>query len=321
MIFFPEFFVYSEINSSTEMLSSYRIDMSLDTGLKYGIRVGLGIKGYNVVSMNSNFVQFSSLKIDTEPIYNIHFNFFMGKARTLGYSEFGYIGFQYHQRENLEYIGYKDLRGIGTEFYTSIFDVFEPHIYVYSPDNTNVVNADTVVVYRGERFQFEIYGGINTIDVYRGIVNNTILKRFGFFSYANFEKIEFVLGLFSPDSQFGAPLIADDFYFHFAERVRIGYFEQVLGVFSRPSYYNGFKENVTNDIDVYFSAGVTFGELGFGLENIGTYSASYTFSDKLGGYLYFFFSNLVYKVGFYYTLMGDAYSSQYGGFISISGSI
>jgi len=320
-IFFPEFFVYTEVDNHSNLRTSYRIDMLLDTGLKYGINVGFGFKAYNINSINSNFVQFSSLKINTEPFYNFNFNFFMGKAKTLGYSEFGYIGFQHHPRENFEYIGYKDLSGIGIELSSILFYVFEPHLYIYSPNNTNTVNLDGVFYYRGENYYFEFYGGVNSIEIYNGIINKTLMKRFGIFVYANFNKIEFVLGLYSPDSTFDSPLVADDFYFHTSERIRIGYFEQVFAVFLRPSYYNGYKESITNDFDAYASAGITFGEAGLGIENTFTYSSSYSMSDKIGAYGYFFFSNLMYKIGFYYTLMGDAYPSQYGFFLNISGNI
>ncbi|MGC8765095.1 MAG: hypothetical protein ACP5QT_04340 [Brevinematia bacterium] len=294
--------------------------MSLDTGLKYNIFVGLGLKGYNIESMESNLVQFSSLKIDTTPLENLHLNFFLGKAKTLGYSEFGYVGFQFHRRANFEYIGYKDISGMGAELSSVIFDRFEPHIYLYSPNQTNIVSADTVFYYRGDEYYFEFYFGVNTIDLYNAYTNDTLLKRFGVFTYANFGKIEFVMGLYSPDTKLYAPLMADDFYFHVSERIRIGYFEQVLSVFSRPSSYNGYIENISNDIDVYASAGICIDRFGAGLENTATYSTSYTFSDKIGAYTYFDFSNLIYKLGFYYTLVGDAFTG-YGFFLNISGNI
>ncbi len=319
-IFFPEFFLYSEIDSASTMRSSYRINMSLDTGLKYNIFVGLGIKGYNLENTRSNLVQFSSLKIDTMPFENFNLNFFLGKAKTLGYSEFGYIGFQFHKRENFEYIGYKDISGMGAEISTLFFEMFEPHLYIYSPDDTNIVNFDTVFYYRGDGYYFEFYFGVNTIDFYNAYTNQTLLKRFGIFGYANFDKIQIVLGIYSPDSKLDAPLIADDFYFHVSEKIKIGYFEQVLSVFSRPSSYNGFAETIFNDIDVYASAGVCIDQFGAGLENTATYSTSYTFSDKIGAYTYFNFANLLYKIGFYYTLTGNAFSG-YGLFLNISGNI
>ena len=128
------------------------------------------------------------------------------------------------------------------------------------------------------------------------------------------------MGIYSPDSRFDAPLMADDFYFHVSEKIKIGYFEQVLSIFSRPSSYNGFTETISNDIDVYTSVGTFIDQFGAGIENTATYSTSYTFSDKIGAYTYFNFSNLLYKVGFYYTLIGNAFSG-YGFFLNISGNI
>ncbi|MGC8770763.1 MAG: hypothetical protein ACP5Q5_05885 [Brevinematia bacterium] len=319
-IFFPELFIYSEIDSASTMQSSYRINMSIDTGLKYNIFVGLGIKGYNIETMRSNFVEFSSFKIDTKPLENFNFNFFLGRAKTLGYSEFGYVGFQHHRREHFEYIGYKDISGSGVELATTFLETIEPHLYIYSSDDTNIVCSDMVWYYRGENFYLEFYGGLNTIDFYNAYVKNELLKRFGFFSYANFGKIELVIGIYSPDSKFDAPLVADDFYFHVSEKIKIGYFEQVLSVFSRPSSYNGYVESVSNDIDVYASMGVALNDMGFGLENTLSYSTSYELSDKIGLYSYFYFANLIYKLGFFYTLTGNAFE-KYGVFLNISGNI
>ncbi len=319
-IFFPELFIYSEIDSTATMSSSYRINLSIDTGLKYNIFVGMGIKDYNIESMRSNFVQFSSFKIDTKPLDFLNFNFFLGRTKTLGYSEFGYVGFQHHKRENFEYIGYKDLSGMGIELSTIFFETIEPHLYLYSPDDTNIVSSDMVWYYRGENFFFEIYFGFNNIDFYNAYIEGRLLKRFGIFSYANFGKIELVIGIYSPDSKLDAPLVADDFYFHVSEKIKLGYFEQVLSVFSRPSSYNGYVETISNDIDVYASFGFATTDFGTGIENTVTYSTSYELSDKIGLYTYFNFANLVYKLGFYYSITGNAFD-KYGFFLNISGNI
>lgn len=321
-ITFPQFNTYSEIDSLSQMRTSYKIDMLFDTGIKYGLKLGLGFKNYNVTSLESNFVSLSTIKVAAKPFDLFSIGYFLGDNVTLGNADFGYRGFQYHQRPKLEYIGYKTISGAGFEASIDLLDsVFQPHIYIYQPNDTNLVNADAVIYLKMDTYIIELYGGVNSIDVYTTLLNNTLAKRFGIFVRTVFSKVDFSMGLFSPDSLLNDPLVADKFYLNVTERINIGFFEQTLSIFARPAFYNGVADNVTNDIDVYFAIGGKIDSVGFGIENTILYSSSYTFTDRIGGYFYFMFNSLQYKFGAYYNLMGDAFTSPYGGFISIVGNL
>lgn len=321
-ISFPEFDVYSELQDTTTMFTSYRIDMLIDTGLKYGVQVGLGFKAYDITTLESNYAELSTIKIMSNPFGQFFFGYFLGKTATLGNAEIGYSGFQFHQEPHLEYIGYKDITGSGVETYANLFDnLFEPHIYIYQPFDTNLVNLDSVIYFNLENYRVEVYFGVNTIDFYRAVINSTLNKRFGVFLKTQYGKVDFLMGLFSPDSYITNVPAPDDFYLNVTEHIIAGYFEQTLSFFTRPSSYNGYKENISNDFDFYLSAGVKIEDLGIGVENTFLMSINYPVSDRAGMYLYFLNNSLKYKFGFYYDLMGTAFSSKYGGFVSLTGSL
>jgi len=321
-ILFPEFNAYTEMNSQSSMFTSYRIDLVFDTGSKFGVKVGLGFKNYNITSFTSNIVNLSSLKIYASPAENLYLGYFLGKNITLGYTELGYRGFQFHQRPNFEYIGYKDLSGSGLEIYMDLMDAqFQPHLYLYQPNDTNIVNIDTVLYLKMENYTLEGYFGINNVDVYTASQQNTLCKRFGLFVKTVYGKLDFLMGLYSPDSLLSEMPPADSFYLNITEHIVIGYFEQTLSLFSRPNNYNGYAENISNDFDFYISAGAKIDNFGAGLENSVLYSSNYELSDRMGIYVYFTMDNIIYKFGIYYNLMGNAFSSAYGGFISVIGSI
>ncbi len=323
-IFFPEFNVYSEMNSSASMFTSYRIDALIDTGLKYGVKVGLGFKNYNVSSILSNTIGLSSLKIYMNPVESFYLGYFLGKNTTLGNADIGYRGFQFHQKTGLEYIGYKDISGTGLEFYADLMDnLLQPHLYFYQPSdtNTNFVNMDTVWYLKMEHYIIELYAGINNVSIYQASLDNTLAYRFGIYVKTIFGKVDFMMGLYSPDTLFGQTPSADSFYLNITEHIIVGFFEQTLTLFTRPSSYNGYSENISNDFDIYIALGAKIDDFGFGAENSLLFSSNYSLSDRLGLYFYFAMNNLMYKTGFYYTLMGDAFSSAYGGFVSITGNI
>lgn len=165
-VIFPEFYAYSEYNSSNSIVSSYLIDMVLDTGLKYGVKLGLGLKEYNISSIPTNNAGLDSIKVYLNPVDSLNIGYFIGKNVTLGIAEIGYQGFQFHQAPGLEYIGYKDINGTGIEAYMDFMDdLLQPHIYIYQPSDTNQVNIDTVWYLNLEHYIFQAYFGINNANI------------------------------------------------------------------------------------------------------------------------------------------------------------
>ncbi len=321
-IIFPEFYAYSEYNSSNDINSSYLIDMVIDTGLKYGVKFGLGFKEYNISSLPTNNGGLDSLKIYVNPVDTLNIGYFLGKNVTLGNAEIGYQGFQFHQQTGLEYIGYKDISGTGLEAYMDLMDnLLEPHIYIYQPSDTNQVNLDTVFYLRMEHYVFEAYFGINDVDVIDASESNTLAYRLGFFVKTVYGKIDFLVGLYAPDTLFGQIPASDSIYLNITEHIVIDNFEQTLTIFTRPSSYNGVTENISNDVDLYLATGVKFDDIGAGIENSLLFASNYSTTDKPGLYFYFLMDNLMYKIGVYYTVIGNAFASKYGGFVSISGNI
>lgn len=321
-IAFPDLNIYSEISSNMTISSSYKVDMILDTGMKYGVQIGLGLKNYNITSLNSNLVGISAFRLTARPFDAFNFTYFVGKDLTLGDTRIGYRGFQFHQRSNFEYIGYKDLSGMGLDCSMDLFDnVFQPHILVYQPDFTNTVYLDTVFYIKMENYLIEGYFGINNINLINAIVSNTLSKHFGVFIKTLFGKIDLMLGLYSPDTLMTNIPAADDFYLNITEHINFSWFEQTMSLFTRPSFYNGNRETITNDMDFYLAIGLKFDDLGFGIENTFLMAANYTITDRLGAYFYMMMNNLQYKIGAFYNLMGTAFSSPLGGYISVTGSL
>ena len=314
-IFFPEFNVYSEIQANGKFVSSYRIDMMIDTGLKYGVKLGVGIKSYNVSSMDSNFMILNSIRIYMQPFNLFTLGYFIGKNTTLGYSDIGYQGFQFHQKQNLEYIGYKDITGTGIEIYRSFWDdLLEPHLYFYSSPNTNVMNINAVIKLKFVNTTIEGFFGVN-LNWY---------KTFGIFVTTVYNKLDFQAAIYSPSTPFLDVPNLDDLYVSITEHLFAGYFEQTFGLFMRPFTYNGYTENTRGDLDVYLAIGGRIEELGFGVEGSLTVSSNYkAMGVKPGLYVYFVMNNLRYKLGGYYAIgtLGtiNPYPSAFGGFAEITG--
>jgi len=320
-IIFPEFYAYSEYNSSNTVNTSYLFDLVIDTGLKYGVKFGIGFKEYNLSSLPTNNGGLDSLKAYVNPVDTLNVGYFLGKNVTLGNAEIGYQGFQFHQQTGLEYIGYKDITGTGVEAYMDLLDdVFQPHIYIYQPSDTNIVNLDTVCYLRMEHYVLEAYFGVNNINIIESAISNSLAYRVGFFVKTVYSKIDFLVGLYVPDTIFGQ-MPSDSIYLNVTEHLVLDNFEQTLTLFTRPYMYNGVIDNTTNDFDIYIAIGAKFDNYGAGLENSLLFASNYSTTDRPGLYFYFMMDNLMYKVGVYYTVFGNAFASQYGGFVSISGKI
>jgi hypothetical protein len=211
---------------------------------------------------------------------------------------------------------------MGIEGFMDFFEgIFQPHLYIYQPNYTNLINLDTVIYVKMENYTIEGYFGFNNIDLYDAIINNSLQKRFGLFIKTVYGKADFSMGLFSPDSLLTNIPVADSYYLNATEHIILGYFEQTLTIFCRPSSYNGYAENISNDFDFYLATGAKFDDMGAGVENSFLISSNYQPTDRIGLYFYFLLNNLRYKLGVYYDLTGNAFSSAYGGFINVSGSL
>lgn len=334
-IFFPEFDLFTTFSSGVsnllDMTTSYRIDMVVDTGIKYGVQIGLGLKAYNIQSLRSNFVELDSIRLDTEPFNLFHLGMFTGKNTTLGLSDYGYSGFQFHRRPYLEYIGYKDIYGNGLEIYRSFWqNMLTPHILVYSAPALNggaqnVLTFDTLLKFETEKIDIEGYFGVG-IDPNR--TGENTLKHFGLTLQSKFNKVDFMISLYSPDTAFSETVVPDDFYLNVSEHLLSGIFEQTLTLFSRPRYYNFTYDNMTNDIDFYLALGLRFENVAVGAENSIEYSENYDLFDQAGVYTYFLLNNLKYKVSVYYNIpfvtpavKGTPYTTQWGVDLHITGTM
>src|SRR5208337_2933053 len=148
--------------------------------------------------------------------------YFLGKNVTLGNPEMGYYGFQFHQQAGLEYIGYKDITGNGIEAYMPLMDgLFEPHIYMYEPPDTNLVNLDTVIYLRMEHYLLQFYFGVNNVSILQAIAQNSLAYRLGLFVKTEYSKIDFLIGLYAPDTLFGQIPTADSMYLNVTEHLII----------------------------------------------------------------------------------------------------
>lgn len=330
-ISFPDFYLYSKMNENLEFSTSYSIDMLFDTGLKYGVEVGIGLQNYNITDLSTNTtLQLDNLSISIDPLELFSLKFFVGKNTILGLSDYGYQGFQFHERENLEYIGYHTVRGTGLEFYRSFWDeMFTPHLYVYSApilaaSSNNAINFDGVVIFEFDNYKIEGYFGMNYVKA-----STNWNKHFGITIASLYSKVDFSVSLYSPDTPLLESLAADNLYVNITEHVLNNKFEQTLSVFMRPRYYNGYEETLTNDADMYLQLGMAFDSFGFGIENILRYAQDFDLGEKLGAYTYFVMNNLKYKIGFYYsapiqlgtTAKTNPFTDQYGIFMDISGNL
>jgi|YNPMSStandDraft_1061717.scaffolds.fasta_scaffold00063_25 hypothetical protein len=328
MVRLPEIDVYSEIGTNALYLVRNDITFSIDGGKKYGFRLDLLMMGVvtNVVSPGGGL--FSLPFVDTisfqmEPFGLFEVEFFSGKWRTMAKKEYGYSGLKFFSDPMMSYKGAYDIRGVGVSVGKSFFDgKLYSHLVLCQLSGTNGVGMDIVVDSRIGDTSLEFSLGFAYVSsLYQAVVDNTLQKRYSILVRSSYSKLDFEVGIGFPYNALTSLPLFEDAYIHLAEHLLVGYFEQNLALFARPTMYNGQEEVLRQDVDFYLSLGARVLSYGVGMENTYLMSTNYQISDRVGIYMYSELSTVRFTLGFFYNVLDGIWQNPYGMYFSILGKI
>ncbi|URA09948.1 hypothetical protein [Thermospira aquatica] len=323
MVRVPNIDIYSEIGTNGIAVTRNDLLFSVDGGSKYGFRVDFSLKGMftNVVATNL-FPSLDTFFFCTEPFGWFEMEYFVGNWRTLARKEYGYRGLQFFASPARNYKGAYDLRGIGLAVGKSFFSgMLYPHLLIYQPFAQNKVGFDLVIDSRIGNTILEFSVGFSDINLYQAIVDQTLQKRYTMLVRSVYGKLDFEVGIGFPDNPLLSLPLFEEAYVHVAEHLLIGYFEQNLAIFARPTVYNGIQEDLRQDVDFYFSAGAKVLSYGVGFENTFAMSTNYALSDRVGLYVSIDLSTLRFKTGIFYNVLDTIWNNPYGWYLNVIGKI
>jgi len=322
---FPALDVYSEMGSNGLPVTRHHLLFSLDGGAKYGIRVDFALRGVftNAPLPGTNIVPaLDTFFLHTEPFDLFELEYFVGNWRTLAKKEYGYRGLQFFSSPFLDYQGAYDLRGTGIALGKSFLDgMVYPHLLIYQPIGSSRVGFDVVVDSRVGNTVLEFSIGFSDINLYQSVVDQTLQKRYSMLIRSVYGKLDFEVGIGFPYNALTNLPLFEEAYVHLAEHLMVGYFEQNLAIFSRPTVYNGIPEPLRQDIDFYFSAGAKVLSYGVGFENTFMMSTNYALSDRVGIYMYSELSTVRLKIGAFYNVLDGVWHNPYGMYVHVLGSL
>ncbi|NPV39122.1 hypothetical protein BREVNS_2452 [Brevinematales bacterium NS] len=321
----PVMDIYSEMGTNSKIITRHRVLFSLDGGAKYGFRVDMALHGIftNAPLPGTNIIpSLDTFFFRTEPFGFVEVDYFVGNWRTLARKEYGYRGLQFFSDPFLCYEGAYDLRGTGVAFGKSFLGgMIYPHLLIYQPATENRVGFDVVVDSRIGNTVLEFSVGFSDINLYQAVVDNTLQKRYSMLIRSVYGKLDFEVGIGFPNSHLTNLPLFEEAYVHLAEHLVVGYFEQNLAIFARPTMYNGIEEPLRQDIDFYFSAGAKVLSYGVGFENTFLMSTNYALSDRMGLYVYNDLSTVRFKMGVFYNVLDGIWHNPFGMYFHILGKI
>ncbi|MCX7881645.1 MAG: hypothetical protein N2314_00265 [Brevinematales bacterium] len=325
MLRLPVLDVYSEINTNGVAMTRHNVVFSLDGGTKYGFRVDFSLTGVftNVPLPGTNSVPvLDTFFLHTEPFGLFEMDYFVGNWRTLAKKEYGYRGLQFFSDPFLNYEGAYDLRGTGVAFGKSFLTgMVYPHLLIYQPVGEDKIGFDIVVDSRIGNTVLEFSVGFSDINLYQAVVDNSLRKRYSMLIRSVYGKLDFEVGIGFPYTLLTNLPLFEEAYVHLAEHLVVGYFEQNLAIFARPTVYNGLSEPLRQDIDFYFSGGVKYLSYGAGFENTFLMSTNYALSDRMGMYLYSDLSTVRFKIGVFYNVLDGMWHNPFGMYVHVLGRI
>ncbi len=323
MVRLPVIDIYSEIGTNGLVLTRNDLLVSLDGGSKYGFRVDFSVRGVFTNVPSTNVVpSVDTFFLRMEPFGWFKMEYFVGNWRTLAQKEYGYRGLQFFASPWLNYNGAYDLRGVGIAVGKSFLSgMVYPHLLVYQPLGQNQVGFDIVLDSRIGNTVLEFSVGFSDINLYQAIVDQTLQKRYTMLVRSVYGKLDFEVGIGFPNNPLTNLPLFEEAYIHVAEHLLIGYFEQNLAIFARPTMYNGIPEALRQDIDFYFSAGARILSYGVGFENTFAMSTNYALSDRAGLYFYSDLSTVRLKTGIFYNVLDGIWHNPYGWYIHVIGKI
>lgn len=317
--------IYSEVGTNGLAITRHKVLFSLDGGIKYGFRVDFALNGVftNVPGVGANSIPgLDTFFLQMKPFDLWEMEYFVGNWRTLAKKEYGYRGLRFFQDVSLSYDGAYDIRGVGIGIGKSFLNgMIYPHLLIYQPLHERYIGFDVVMDSRIGNTMLEFSVGFSDINLYQAIVDNTLQKRYSILIRSTYGKLDFEIGIGFPNSPLTNLPFFEDAYIHLAEYFTVGYFEQNMAIFARPTVYNGILEPLRQDIDFYFSAGAKIFSYGAGVENTFMMSTNYALSDRIGLYFYNDLSTLRFTLGFFYNVLDNVWRNPFGMYFYLHGKI
>jgi len=294
-VFITNMDLTSRINLEAEIETRGQFDISFDGGYKYQGKLLFQYYNTDLENNTEGVIKFDGAQASVKGIFHfLDLTYWTGFYGILGEGKH-YKGHLYHLSPGFDYNGYLPILGTGLVMGSSYYDLISGNLFIYQRYGSTFIDSMdlTFSVSASNYLLFNLFTGI-TGSSYRVGVQ---VKYLG-------EDAEFYLTYGNPTIRAGRVIDFDDFYFLLEEWFKMGNWNLILSVFSRPKvHYNYIQRDYistgeTNDIDFnfdlnyepeasYFSGG---SEL-----NIQTNKLE-TFGVSLSPYISIFTSGLTWKI-------------------------
>jgi len=285
----------SRINLDAEIETRGEFDISFDGGYKYQGKLLFQYYNTDLENDTTGVIKFDGAQASVKSI--LHFldlTYWTGFYGILGEGKH-YKGHLYHRSPGFDYNGYLPILGTGLVLGSSYYDLMSGKVFIYQRYGSTFIDSLDV------SFSLSTFDYI-LLNLFTGITGSNY--RVGIQVQYLGEDTEFYLTIGDPTIQAGRTVDFDDFYFLLEEWFKMGNWNLILSIFTRPQIHYNYNQRdyvatgERNDIDFnfdlnyepeasYYSGG---GEL-----NIQTNKLE-TFGVSLSPYISIFTSGLTWKI-------------------------
>jgi hypothetical protein len=248
-VFVPTMDLTTRINLEAQLETRGEFQLSFDGGYKYQAKLLLQYYDTTLEDDTQSALIFDGAQASIKDIFEIiDFTYFTGYYGVLGEGRF-YKGHLYHPTQGFDYNGYLPITGTGFIVGNSEKELFEGQLYVYQQYGMNYINTcDFNLGLNLDPFIAKLFLGLATGAFRIG----TQLMYLG-------DETEIYLTVGNPFMPSDKKVDFDDFYLLLEEWFKMGNWNLILSVFTRPYvHYNYVSRsylptNQVNDLDFNFN--------------------------------------------------------------------
>jgi hypothetical protein len=252
-VFVPTMDLTTRINLEAQLETRGEFQLSFDGGYKYQAKLLFQYYDTTLEDDNQSALIFDGAQASIKDIFEIiDLTYFTGYYGVLGKGKF-YKGHLYHPTQGFDYNGYLPIIGTGLIIGNSKKELFEGQVYLYQQYGMEYINAcDLNLGLNLDPFTARLFLGLATGAPRIG----TQLMYLG-------DETEIYLTVGDPSMPADNKVDFDDFYLLLEEWFKMGTWNLILSVFTRPSVHYNYIDraysptNQANDLDFNFNLNYT----------------------------------------------------------------
>lgn len=302
-VFVPQMDLTSNINLHGEIVTRGDFRISLDGGYKYQGKLLFQYLNDNLENNTAPALIFDGAQATVKNLLNLFdLTYWTGYYGVLGEGKH-YRGHLYHRQGGFDYEGYLPILGTGLIFTTRYYEKYSGQFLIYQRYGSGRVDSLDL--------NLGMQTGMIALQLFTGVSQN--IFRLGTQLLYLGETTEFYLTVGNPTIGGGRSFQYDDFYFLLEEWFKMGNWNLILSIFTRPKEHYNYLSRAyvstgeTNDIDFNFDLNYepeTSYVSGGGELNIQT-NRNESFGISLSPYIRVFTSGIIWKVKVDFNLLSE----------------